>query len=122
MEQGILEGIRLFNSHRYFEAHEALEAVWLAATGDRKTFLHGLIQVAAAFHHRARGNGAGFHSLLEKGCSKLARFGAEFEGIDVAGLMLQLQPWREHVHSSSLSAPQALPLPQIKWTHKPERG
>jgi len=133
MEQEILEGIRLFNTQHYFEAHEALEAVWLKATGDRKTFLHGLIQVAAAFHHYTRGNGAGFRSLLEKGCSKLEPFGTEFEGIDLASLMLQLQPWREHLRQPSHRAPPApqpsplsplpppLPLPKIRWINPPER-
>lgn len=122
MEQGIFDGIRLFNSQRYFEAHEALEAVWLVSSGDRKTFLHGLIQVAAAFHHHARGNTAGFRSLLEKGCAKLYPFGAEFEGIDLAGLMLQLQLWRKHLHTSSAPASTAPPLPQIGWTGKTEQG
>lgn len=115
MEQGILEGIRLFNSRRYFEAHEALEAVWLSATGDRKTFLHGLIQVAAAFHHQARGNGAGFHSLLAKGCSKLQPFEAEFEGVDLAALRRRLQSWQEH--PPSLHGPPA--PPQIRFVTEP---
>lgn len=118
MEQGILDGIGLFNSQRYFEAHEALEAVWLTARGDRKTFLHGLIQVAAAFHHHGRGNSAGFRSLLEKGCAKLEPFGAEFEGINLAELRRQLQPWHAHLHSSSPPAPSPPPLPQIEWSGK----
>ena len=80
-------GIHLFNTRKFFEAHEALEAVWLKAKGDRKTFLHGLIQVAAAFHHHTHGNRAGFRSLLEKGCTKLERLGAETEGVDLAGLI-----------------------------------
>jgi uncharacterized protein len=122
MEQVFLDGIRLFNARRYFEAHEALEAVWLKATGDRKTFLHGLIQVAAAFHHHAGGNPAGFRSLLKKGWSKLEPFGAEYESIDLAALVLQLQMWLDHVHASSLPSPPALPLPQIKITGKPARG
>jgi len=115
MEQGILEGIRLFNARRYFEAHEALEAVWLKATGDRKTFLHGLIQVAAAFHHQARGNATGFRSLLAKGCSKLMPFGAEFEGVDLASLRRQLQSWQEH--PSSL--PERPAPPQIRFITEP---
>ena len=53
-----LDGIELFNDHEFFEAHEALEIVWLRAKGDRKTFLHGLIQVAAAFHHYTHRNPA----------------------------------------------------------------
>jgi predicted metal-dependent hydrolase len=122
MEHGIIEGIRLFNTQRYFEAHEALEAVWLKATGDRKTFLHGLIQVAAGFHHHTRGNSAGFRSLLEKGNSKLERFGAEFEGFDLAAFMLQLKMWRDHLHLSSLRSPPAPPLPQIRFVTEPKRG
>jgi hypothetical protein len=67
MEHGIVEGIHLFNTQNFFEAHEALETVWLKAKGHRKTFVHGLIQVAAAFHHHAHRNPAGLYSLLEKG-------------------------------------------------------
>ncbi|HEX5410843.1 MAG TPA: DUF309 domain-containing protein [Terriglobia bacterium] len=119
MEQEFLEGIRLFNAQRYFEAHEALEAVWLRATGDRKSFLHGLIQVAAALHHYTRGNRAGFRSLLEKGCTKLDQFGAEFESIDLAALMHRLSGWRAHLHTPSLPPP---PLPLIEPIGKPERG
>ena len=33
MEHGILEGIHLFNAQKFFEAHEALETVWLKAAG-----------------------------------------------------------------------------------------
>jgi uncharacterized protein len=119
MERGIIDGIQLFNAGDYFEAHEELEAVWLKATGDRKRFLHGLIQVAAAFHHHARGNPAGFRSLLEKGSARLAPFGAEFESVDLAALVLQLQLWRNHLRASSLPAP---PLPHITSTGKPARG
>lgn len=122
MEQGIRDGVRLFNSQRYFEAHEALEVAWLSATGDRKTFLHGLIQVAAAFHHHMEGNNAGFRSLLEKGCSKLESFGAEFEGISLAEFRPQLQAWHEHLHTPSPPASSAPELPQIKWTGKTEQG
>jgi uncharacterized protein len=119
MEQGIIDGIRLFNAQRYFEAHEALEAVWLKETGDRKAFLHGLIQVAAAFHHHALGNPAGFRSLLDKGCSKLKPFGTKFEGIDLAALTRELRPWQEHLHASALPAPTAPPLPQIRCVTGP---
>lgn len=110
-EGAMAEGIRLFNAKKYFESHEALEAVWLKATGDRKVFLHGLIQIAAAFHHLTRQNPAGFQSLVEKGCAKLERLGTEFEGVDLAGLMSQLRPWREHLRQSRHSAP---PLPFIR--------
>jgi uncharacterized protein len=111
----IAEGIHLFNAKKFFEAHEALEAVWLKAQGDRKIFLHGLIQVAAGFHHHRRGNAAGFQSLLEKGWKKLERFGATEEGIDLNGLRKQLQPWRDYLrHAAAVPKPRRPRLPRIR--------
>ncbi|HUX09254.1 MAG TPA: DUF309 domain-containing protein [Terriglobia bacterium] len=119
MEDAFVEGINLFNSQKFFEAHEALEAVWLKASGKHRTFLQGLIQVAAAFHHHTRHNPAGFRSLLEKGCARLEKFGMQFECVDLAGLMIQLQPWRDHLRQASPRTPPAPPLPQIKLIIEP---
>ena len=60
----LFEGLRCFHSGAFFEAHEHWESVWLAAQEPEKTFLQGLIQVAASFHHFQRGNCAGTISLL----------------------------------------------------------
>lgn len=118
MEQGIAEGVYLFNTQKFFEAHEALEAVWLKSEGRRKTLLHGLIQVAAAFHHHARGNSTGFQSLLKKGCSKLDKFGPAAEGLDIAAFNLALRPWRDRLeHPTQHSLPEP-PIPQIKSTQE----
>ncbi len=115
MDSGFEQGIRLFNSQKFFEAHEALEAVWLKSEGDEKTFLHGLIQIAAAFHHSQRRNPAGARSLLEKGWKKLERFGERRDGIDLAGLRRQLQPWRNYLSSGTGDEPVSPPpLPQIR--------
>src|SRR5262249_48057120 len=95
------------------EAHEALEAVWLTTSGDEKIFLHGLIQVAAAFHHHTRHNLAGFRSLLEKGCRKLERSGQANQGIDVANLQNQLQSWRDWLSALDGHRLPRPPLPRI---------
>ncbi len=119
MEETLSEGILLFNRGKFFEAHEALEALWLKVGGDEKIFLHGLIQVAAAFHHYQRQNRAGFRSLLEKGWGKLDRFGKSRDGLDLATLRRQLQRWRDYLgdpRSKSLSAPP--PVPRIKKAGK----
>jgi len=44
-------GIDLFNEERYWESHEALESVWLNASGREKELLQGLILIAAALVH-----------------------------------------------------------------------
>jgi predicted metal-dependent hydrolase len=108
------EGIRLFNTKKFFEAHEALEALWLKAEGEEKVFLQGLIQVAAAFHHQARGNLAGARSLLEEGWKKLAAFDETRDGIDLASLRRQIQPWREFLKGGPREEGHSPPpLPQI---------
>ncbi len=117
MNDALAEGIRLFNTQKYFEAHEALEAVWLRTGGEEKVLLHGLIQIAAAFHHYQHGNPAGFQSLFEKGWKKLEGFGGAREGIDLAGLRTQLQLWRNppglNQGSDSVALP---PFPRIATT------
>jgi len=116
MIPAIAEGIRLFNTRRFFEAHEALEAEWLKVHGDEKQLLHGLIQVAAAFHHYTRTNRAGFYSLLEKGWKKLDRLSASAGGIDLAALRQQLQRWREALRDAHHG--EAPPLPRIFKSHE----
>ena len=116
MDQGVEEGIRLFNSGKFFEAHEALEAVWLKSVGEDKLFLHGLIQVAAAFHHLTRENRAGFRSLIEKGTQKLDRVAPVFMGIDVARLRRSLHPWRVLPQSGGEREARSRKLPRIHRT------
>jgi predicted metal-dependent hydrolase len=115
MKQKVAEGIHLFNTRKFFEAHEALEEVWLKAEGNEKIFLHGLIQVAAAFHHHSTGNLAGFRSLLDKGMRKLNQFGDMMEEVDLESLREQIQPWREHLAGTHHSRPAAnLALPKVR--------
>lgn len=115
MDPGIVEGLHLFNTQKFFEAHEALEAVWLKTQGNEKIFLQGVIQVAAAFHHYTRQNLEGARSLLEEGWKKLTRFGKAKKGIDLAVLRLELQPWRDFLDRVRPVEPaQAPPLPRIE--------
>ncbi len=67
-------GLTHFNSRRFFEAHEIWEEIWLVEAEPEKTFLQGLIQLAAAYHHYERGNPDGTESLLASGIVKLSRF------------------------------------------------
>ena len=115
MSLEIREGVELFNTQKFFEAHEALEAIWLKEVGEKKLFLHGLIQVAAAFHHQSRNNLPGFNSLLEKGCAKLKQSGAAGKQIDLPDLFRKLEPWRKWIRQESPeSRREPPPFPKIK--------
>ena len=70
----IADGVALFNAHRFWEAHEAWESLWLRSAGADKRFLQGLIQLAAAYHHVQRGTLRGGLRLFDAAAAKLAGF------------------------------------------------
>jgi uncharacterized protein len=85
--QGALaEGLRRYDAGDFFAAHEAWETVWLEAEEPDKTFLQGLIQVTAAFHHLQRANLLGTGRLLNAALRRLERYPACFGGISVTTL------------------------------------
>jgi rubrerythrin len=50
------EGLRLFNTGEYFEAHEALEDAWNAETGKVRDLYRGILQIAVVYLHVTRRN------------------------------------------------------------------
>jgi uncharacterized protein len=82
--QGALaEGLRLYDAGEFFTAHEAWESVWLNSPEPEKTFLQGLIQVTAAFHHLQCDNRLGTTLLLQAALGRLDRYPEFFGGISV---------------------------------------
>lgn len=104
-------GIALFNARKFFAAHEVWEELWLPAPEPEKTFLQGLIQLAAAFHHHSRGNQRGTQSLLAAGLAKLERFADDYRGLELARLRVGAKQWVEAC--SAGKELEALKLPQI---------
>lgn len=89
----LLEGVRLFNQHRFFDAHDAWEDLWTETRGEKKLFLQGLIQAAVAYYHALNANNAGAASLLPRAIDKLQRYTPSCCGIDLESLLPVL---REH--------------------------
>lgn len=100
-------GILLFNSGDFFKAHEVWEEIWLVAAEPEKTFLQGLIQLAAAFHHYSRGNRNGAQSLIAAALTKLEKFPDSCGGVNLAALRLAVHQWL----TSPLNRPACVPLP-----------
>jgi predicted metal-dependent hydrolase len=87
----IARGVALFNQGRYWEAHEALEAVWREAVPPERDLWQGLIQAAAAMLHRERGNR---HGLLTQGAAaiqKLRRAAPAGFPVETARFVQELQ-------------------------------
>ena len=89
-----LYGIDLFNHGYWWEAHEALEAVWAAAGRRTETglFIKGLIQIAAAHLKRSQGFHDAATRMAARGLEKVKHTDGIFVGIDVA-------PFRHDVES-----------------------
>jgi uncharacterized protein len=108
------EGLRCFHSRAFFEAHEHWELVWLAAQEPEKTFLQGLIQVAASFHHFQRGNCVGTISLLRSALRRLDKYPEVFAGIAVAPLRVAIHSWLEALETTP--QPTLPSFPQLQVT------
>jgi uncharacterized protein len=94
-------GARLFNTGRFFEAHEVWEEAWLGEVVPTRRLLQGLIQVAAGFHKASLGEPKGCAALLEAGLAKLDDSSDEFSGFrlarfreEVAGRLEAARRWK----------------------------
>jgi len=83
----LLDGIRLFNQGRWFEAHEVLEQAWIAERSSLRRLYQGILQVGVGLHHARNGNLAGALSLLDRGLAHLAAFEPQRLGVDVTRLV-----------------------------------
>src|SRR5207244_3623206 len=80
-------GIALFNSRKFWEAHEAWEQIWQHHPEDGRFFIQGLIQLAAAYHQLSRKIYRGFVIHIKQARERLALFPNIFLEIHVAGLL-----------------------------------
>jgi uncharacterized protein len=101
--QGSLaEGLQRYEAGEFFAAHEAWESRWLESEEPEKTFLQGLIQVTAAFHHLQRKNPHGTMRLLQAALRRLEPYPAYFGGISVSLLCSDIQ---ERLHALNSDEP-----------------
>jgi predicted metal-dependent hydrolase len=108
-EKKFEEGVAHFNAKKFFEAHEFWEEIWLVESEPEKTFLQGLIQVTAAFHHRQRGNPEGVELLLAAGIVKLLRFPENHRGLAIGELRENAKRWARAVGMGDDLGEKALP-------------
>ena len=86
MPPAFLDGVRLFNSRQFFEAHEAFEELLDDVEEDgRWDLLVALIQVAVGYHKLASGYD-GATRMLGLGLEKLRPFPATAWTVDVEAL------------------------------------
>jgi predicted metal-dependent hydrolase len=85
---GLAHGIELFNTGRYWDAHEAWEREWMPdRNGPDSGFYKGLIQVAAGCLHFGRRNRRGAVNKWRSGADYLRPYLPAHRGIRLAPLV-----------------------------------
>ena len=96
------EGLDLIRAGRFFEAHEELELVWRAAAVEERDFYQGLVHVAVAWYQAGRGRPVATARQLEKAARRLGPFAPGHRGVDVAGVLAQVEAAQARVAAGSL--------------------
>ena len=102
MEAAYKRGLAEIRAGRYFEAHEELEEAWRAAPAEERDFFQGLVHVAVAWYQAGRGRPVATARQLEKAARRLGPFAPEHRGIDVTGLLAQVEAAQAQVAGGSL--------------------
>jgi predicted metal-dependent hydrolase len=89
-----IQYFELFNQGRYFEAHEALEVLWLAERGkERADFFKALIQLAGAFVHMEKGRLSPAAALFKLALGYLGKYPAFYEHWDTQRGLALIRDW-----------------------------
>ena len=90
-----------FNRQLFYEAHEVLEELWLAARGTPEArYYQGLIMAAGAFVHFQKNRPKGAANLLQKAIERLKPYGTVRKGFDVDQFIECLESWLYLVESA----------------------
>ncbi len=114
MSATVKRGVDLFNSGKYWEAHEAWEDVWMP---DRKgpdgAFYKGLIQIAAGCLHYGRHNRRGAVNKWRSGADYLRAYLPANLGVRVSPLVATVDGFLEAMNRRDWPE---LTMPKIEVT------
>ena len=86
-----IEGVRHFNAHDFFEAHEVWEEIWAKTMGRDQLFYKGLIHAAVALHHLGNHNLRGARKVWGSCRQYLDPYSPKHLGLDVAQFLDRLR-------------------------------
>jgi predicted metal-dependent hydrolase len=99
------QGIILFNSGKFYEAHEVWEDLWRLTNGPLKVCYQGLIQAAVGMHHLFNLNEVGAASQLQKSIRNLEAGAAAAWDLDIESLIQQLHGILLEMHTGVALSP-----------------
>jgi uncharacterized protein len=81
-----IEGMKLFNEKKFFDAHEELETAWNEEKGKVRQLYQGILQMAVTYLHITRGNYDGAVKVYMRSMRWLKDWPAVCRGIQVGQL------------------------------------
>ena len=117
-------GVEQFNQAEFYACHDTLEAIWMEAETQEKSFYQGILQIAVALYHLSNKNWRGAAILLGEGISRLNPYSPNYGGIDVLDLLERATEWLAALQSvgpervealaqAIISADQSVSLPEV---------
>jgi uncharacterized protein len=121
----LVRGIAEFNAGAWFACHETVEDLWVGEQGEARHLFQGVLQVAVGLHHWREGNYQGAVLLLRKGPGLLRRVTPVCQGVDVAGLIDDVERFRERLEAlgpERMAEAADGPLPSIRLAGTPAQN
>ena len=83
--------LNLFNSRKWYEAHDAFEEIWNTLDGDERQVIQGILQVSVSQFHLSKGNINGATILLGEGLGRIKTRTNTDLGIDLKSFCKSLE-------------------------------
>ena len=90
-QDSLILAIKLFNNHKWYEAHDAFEDLWNVIEGEERQIIQGILQVAVSQFHLSKGNLNGATILLGEGLGRIKNRTNINLGIDLESFSKSLE-------------------------------
>ena len=81
------DGLKAFDSHEFYDAHEYWEDLWSDYRLSDAKFIQGLIQLSVGYFHISNLNRNGAIGLFNKCIPKLEEYSPEYRNIDISNIL-----------------------------------
>tara|TARA_B100000900_G_C20361029_1_gene626342 strand:+ start:35 stop:406 length:372 start_codon:yes stop_codon:yes gene_type:complete len=88
----------LFNSQKWYEAHDAFEDIWNELDGDERQIIQGILQVSVSQFHLSKGNINGATILLGEGLGRIKKRSHINLGLDLCSFCDSLDELLNKLH------------------------
>ena len=94
-----LKGLKEFNKHNFYDAHEYWEDLWSGYNLKDAKFVQALIQLSVGFFHISNSNKNGANGLLKKCLPKFEIYVPTQRGIEISPIIDAVKKSLESVNS-----------------------